>query len=361
MGRAKQSHIRIVRILPDGRVLDGFNQRQPFLMSSTNFGSTRKNFLHIPIPHSFALNQTQRLRKFLAILTVLSQELLWTPWVSRSFLNYLRTTVDGESEQRRWNDRSTNVILAHLKTFSKWLHEHRPFPLNDPMLKVKLSRTTSLLRIERALTDTERRRILDAADLLVQIGGRSKDRNRYPKGKRPTRKRYRPYRNRAIIYTLIETGMRRAAVSSINVSGVDFEKREIETIEKGGRQQLYDIGAGGIAAIQDYLNNEREDDATFADSPALFLPTPGGKKSSKNNCPRISVRLINYIWDQVCAQAGVEGKSPHGARHAMGVYMNEKLGVAGVQRQLGHKNAIYSLEYSRIRKTLLQTTLDSMD
>ena len=33
----------------------------------------------------------------------------------------------------------TITILAHLKTFSKWVHRLRPFPLGDPMAKIKLA------------------------------------------------------------------------------------------------------------------------------------------------------------------------------------------------------------------------------
>ena len=72
-----------------------------------------------------------------------------------------------------------NRILAHLKTFAKWIHQHRAFPLGNPMSKVKAIATANLLEVERAITTTERRRLLDAADLLPQAGGRSRDRHRY--------------------------------------------------------------------------------------------------------------------------------------------------------------------------------------
>jgi integrase len=61
------------------------------------------------------------------------------------------------------------------------------------------------------------------------------------------------------------------------------------------------------------------------------------------------VTVINEIWNEVCQIAGVEGKTPHSARHAMGKHIMEKTGnVAAVQRQLGHKNATYSMQYARI-------------
>jgi hypothetical protein len=102
--------------------------------------------------------------------------------------------------------------MAHLKTFSKLINKLRPFPLGDPMTKVTIKTTGTGLEIERALSNTERWCLLDSADRLLIIGGRSRDRNRYPgkiETERPRRKGYRPYRNRAIIYILIETGMRR--------------------------------------------------------------------------------------------------------------------------------------------------------
>jgi integrase len=73
----------------------------------------------------------------------------------------------------------------------------------------------------------------------------------------------------------------------------------------------------------------------------------------------LSVRSINVIWDEVCDVAGVEGKTPHSARHAMGKHIIEKTGnVTAVQRQLGHKNAVYSMQYARITKEELLSVID---
>lgn len=68
------------------------------------------------------------------------------------------------------------------------------------MRKIKAISTVTRLDIERAITPTERRRILDTADHLLITGGLSKDRNRYKDVKyRPKRKGARPYRSRAIV------------------------------------------------------------------------------------------------------------------------------------------------------------------
>jgi integrase len=71
--------------------------------------------------------------------------------------------------------------------------------------------------------------------------------------------------------------------------------------------------------------------------------------------------MANQIWREVCAIAGVEGKTRHSARHAMGRHIIDKTGnVAAVQRQLGHKNAAYSMQYTRITDAELQKVVDEV-
>ena len=162
---------------------------------------------------------------------------------------------------------------------------------------------------------------------------------------RPRRKGYRPYRNRAIVYCLIETGMRRSAVCNLNLEHVDRKSFKLKAVEKGGRQHAYRISKEGMAAIGDYIEREREPDDTRWQSPALFLPAATVPESSG----RLSARTVNDVWNDVCLTAGVTGRTPHSARHAMGKHLIEKTGnVAAVQKQLGHQNAAYSMQYARI-------------
>ncbi len=87
----------------------------------------------------------------------------------------------------------------------------------------------------------------------------------------------------------------------------------------------------------------------------LFLPASTVAKSAG----RLTVPVINAIWNEVAALAQVSGKTPHSARHAMGRHIIEKTGnVAAVQRQLGHRNAIYSMQYARITADELGAVLE---
>jgi integrase len=201
------------------------------------------------------------------------------------------------------------------------------------------------LEVERAISPAERRRILDAADSLPLLGGRSKDRNRYRGQERPVRKGYRAFRNRAIVYTLIETGMRRAAVRNLNLDDINFKRRSVSVEEKGGRTHSYKISSEGLAAIEDYINKERGGDNKKWQSPALFLSAA----TIAHGTGRLNVRVINTVWNEVCELAGVGDHTPHDARHAMGRHLIDKTGnIAAVQRQLGHTNPAYSMQYARI-------------
>ncbi|KJS02686.1 MAG: hypothetical protein VR65_04415 [Desulfobulbaceae bacterium BRH_c16a] len=306
-------------------------------------------------------SQKEQRRDLTLFLTFLRQEFgntlrpTWSPRASGDFLFALQNTVKVDGT-KKWSDRTVNRVTAHLKTFAKWIHQHRPFPLGQPMAKITMLSVGNHLEIERALTKQERNRILDAADQLLLVGGRSRDRHRHGGTKPPQRKSFRPYRNRAIIYTLIETGMRRAAITSLNLVDIDFDRRILAVVEKGGSVQPYPISRQGLAAIRDYLDHERKEDQEKWQSHALFLAA----SASPHGDGRLNPKGINTVWNQVRDFAGVDkDKTPHSARHGMGVFIMEKTGnVAAVQRQLGHKNASFSLQYSRITNDELKRILD---
>jgi integrase len=125
------------------------------------------------------------------------------------------------------------------------VHTLRPFRLGNSTDKLKTVLLGPGFEVERALTESERRKLLDAADHLPIISGRSEDRRRtkhaeFP-DERPRRKGACPWRNRAIVYALIETGMRRAAACNLDLSEIDFDKHTVSVREKGG-QSLAECG-----------------------------------------------------------------------------------------------------------------------
>jgi integrase len=71
------------------------------------------------------------------------------------------------------------------------------------------------------------------------------------------------------------------------------------------------------------------------------------------------VGVVNAIWNAVCRVAQVAGWTPHSARHAMGKHLMAKTGnIAAVQRQLGHRQAAYAMQYARVTAAELGQVLD---
>src|SRR2546421_4296166 len=65
------------------------------------------------------------------------QRAAWTPRLSRAFQLHLQCALTLQGT-RTWSDKTIVRILAHLKTFAKWVHKLRPFPLGNPMAKLTL-------------------------------------------------------------------------------------------------------------------------------------------------------------------------------------------------------------------------------
>jgi integrase len=71
------------------------------------------------------------------------------------------------------------------------------------------------------------------------------------------------------------------------------------------------------------------------------------------------VGVVNTIWNAVCRMAQVQGRTPHSARHAMGKHIMDKTrNIVAVQRQLGHRQAAYAMQYARVTAGELAQVLD---
>ena len=148
--------------------------------------------------------------------------------------------------------------------------------------------------------------------------------------------------------------MRRAGVTQIDLQDLNFQKRVVPTLEKGGIRHPYPISREGLDAIQTYLDRERDIDNERWQSSTLFLPA----LTVANGKDQLSVRAINRIWQDVCELAQVSGKTPHSARHGMGKYLAKVRGIEVVKRQLGHQNIGSSVAYARPSNQEMQTVLD---
>ena len=264
----------------------------------------------------------------------------WKISLSRSFHNFIKVNNNTRTGNP-YSDKTINRILTNLKTFANWIHKIKPFPVVNPMDSISRNLSSSDLKVENYITPEERIKILSVADELPLTAGISKDKNRNRKNK-PKLKNRRPFRDRAIIYILIETGIRRTDVVNLSLDYINLKKGIISFRSVGQKKRTCFISTSGLNAISDYISNERHTDNMIRNSSYLFLPYI----SAKSVPGKLTISLINKIWNNVCKIAGIEGKTPHSARHAMGKYIMETTGnPKAVQAQLGHSSMSYSYQY----------------
>src|SRR6266516_4904625 len=169
-----------------------------------------------------------------------------------------------------------NNHLASLSSFCTWVHSHAPqlFPAGDPTKGVG---ELGLPPLEpRALGEDQVRSLKNLCDRLERFHLR--------KGRKHigsvVQAHARPWRDRAIVYLLLSTGLRREEVIRLDLDQIEphtpetlrmARKAKITRVRgKGKTERTVFLSADARSALSDYLERERSCDATPGQT-ALFL------------------------------------------------------------------------------------------
>jgi integrase len=277
----------------------------------------------------------------------------------RDVLAWQRTLVD-----QGLAPATVNNHLASLSAFTTWVAAQAPhvFPVGDP---AKGIRELGLPPLEpRALTPAQVRSLKNLCDRL--------ERFRRLKGKRwassdtpaPVRAQGRPWRDRAIVYVLLSTGLRREELLNLNldqlvphsVEGLrqDRQGRLTGVQGKGGSERTVFLSADTRQALADYLEQERFRDADDG-TPALFLTATGIPARRPDG--RLSLRAVNLILAQIGRWHDAESKDPsrhlsplrpHDLRHTFAFHLAQATGADAyeLERRLGHRSQRYIQRYT---------------
>lgn len=174
----------------------------------------------------------------------------------------------------------------------------------------------------KALNSSETRRLLEAVDNYPE---KRKD--------RPTK-----LRDKAIITTLLGTGMRVSELVGIDISDIDFYEDEILIVRKGGDKDKVFMPQEVELAITDYINNQRCNIKNSLNSPALFL---------NYNGDRLPVRSVQMLIDKYSKFAGINDNiTPHTLRRTFGTNVYRETGdLKMVRDSLHHKSVQTSLDH----------------
>jgi integrase len=256
---------------------------------------------------------------------------------------------------------TVNAHLASLSGFTTWVIARDPaaLPHGNPCAKVA---DLPLPPLEpRALSAGQVRslkNVLDRLERFHQHKGRRRGRQAGVHG------HGRPLRDRAIVYLLLSTGLRREELVRLDLEQLQpntpaglraARKTKIAGVRGKGRtsRHVY-ASADARTALADYLEHERPADAG-PDSTALFLSA--ALIGSRRPDGRLSPRSINTICEQIGHWHDAEQPDPdrhisplrpHDLRHSFGFALAAETGndAYELQRRLGHASQRYIARYT---------------
>jgi integrase/recombinase XerC len=150
-------------------------------------------------------------------------------------------------------------------------------------------------------------------------------------------------RDRAIIYTMIYTGLRASEICNLKISDIDFENSLLEVVKgKGNKNRTIPLHNEAKRYILDYIDTDRES-GRVRDKDALFLSNRGRG---------VGYRTVQRLVKSYLEQSSVDKKiTPHKLRHTFGyIFYTKTKDIKMLQEILGHAS---------INTTQIYTHLDN--
>jgi integrase len=253
---------------------------------------------------------------------------------------------------------TVNNHLASLSGFTTWVSAQAPqvFPLGDPAKGIS---ELGLAPLEpRALRPEQVRSLKNVCDRLPRLY-QKKGRQWTNQQEIGTHERRRPLRDRAIVYVLLSTGLRREELVNLDLDQLvpatpealraARQGRIARVLGKGKTERTVFLSADARSALADYLDRERSRD-TGPETQALFLSAAGIPARRADG--RLSVRAVNLILEQIGRwhDAELDDPSrhisplrPHDLRHTFAFHLAMVTGADAyeLERRLGHRSQRY--------------------
>ncbi|EGV30259.1 hypothetical protein HMPREF9431_01729 [Segatella oulorum F0390] len=140
---------------------------------------------------------------------------------------------------------------------------------------------------------------------------------------------YEDVRDRIIIMTFYETGIRLAELMNLCDGDVDFMSGQLKVTGKRNKQRLIPFGAELSQALQHYMGVR--DAQVVRHSAALFLANDG---------QQMTADAIRYrVKKHLSLVSTLKKRTPHVLRHTFATAMlNHKAGIESVKKLLGHES-----------------------
>ena len=257
---------------------------------------------------------------------------------------------------------TVNNHLASLSAFTTWVGAQEPglFPAGDPAKGIKELRLPPLE--PRALSEAQVRSLKNVCDRLERFH-ELRGREWKERGERIGHARGRPTRDRAIVFVLLSTGLRREELVTLDLGQVEPNEPEklraarrvrVRGVKgKGGTERNVFLSKDAREALAEYLEEERPQD-TGPESEALFLSAEGAPARTDG---RLSVRAVNLLLERIGRWHDAEATDPvrqisplrpHDLRHTFAYRLAAETGKDAyeLERRLGHGSQRYIQRYT---------------
>lgn len=136
-------------------------------------------------------------------------------------------------------------------------------------------------------------------------------------------------RDRTVIMTFYETGIRLSELIGLDDSVVDFSNRQLKVTGKRNKQRVIPFGEELLATLRDYMKCRDKEVNRLSD--ALFVTAKGQRMTSSQVRETVRKNL-----SKVCT---LKKRTPHVLRHTFATAMlNNKAGIESVKKLLGHES-----------------------
>ena len=211
---------------------------------------------------------------------------------------------------------SLRLATVHLKIFFRWLHSKKVIPMDpaEPLVSSKA---------DRKLPSTLSPAVIDGwlesipADELL---GR---------------------RDRAVLELFYSAGLRLAELCAARLEWMDFEEGFLRVTGKGNKTRMVRVGKKALAAITDYLDNERPKLVKRSTSSHIFIGIRGAA---------LTPERIRQIVKSRAALAGIGSTVyPHLLRHSFATHLLEGgADLRVIQELLGHADISTTQIYTHV-------------
>ena len=140
---------------------------------------------------------------------------------------------------------------------------------------------------------------------------------------------YEDVRNRTIVMTFYETGIRLSELTGLDDDAVDFVNYQLKVTGKRNKQRIIPFGDELDSTLRSYI--ERRNAELTNRTGGLFLTSKGERMT-----PEQVRKSVQRNLSKVCT---LKKRSPHVLRHTFATAMlNNKAGIESVKKLLGHES-----------------------